>query len=115
MLGELSQPVWRQREKRGAERRSANIRTWVQDPFVRRLTRIVDISLSGARILTAHPPKVGTRLSLLFQLSPDGAKIEARAVVIWRSDGFAGRGGVMGIQFSWVSHPQEISNFVQPS
>ena len=36
----------------------------------------------------------------------------ATAIVIWRVDGFRGRGGLMGVEFLAVSDTSEVADFV---
>jgi hypothetical protein len=41
-----------------------------------------------------------------------GAEVRAEARVVWRSEGFRGRGGVMGVQFVSISGADEIAAYV---
>ena len=100
-------------EQRANPRRDVSIRCRVLACDIERFTRIVDLSCGGARVVTATPPGVGTRLGLRFALRPGGAEVEATAIVIWRVDGFRGRGGLMGVEFQAVSNPSEIADFVR--
>ena len=77
-----------------------------------RYASLADISLDGARLFTAAPPLVGRRVSLRFLLRARGVEVRAEARVAWRSEGFRGRGGVMGVQFVSISGADEIVAYV---
>ena len=47
--------------------------------------------------MTALPPRVGRDVSIRFRLTETGPVIETEAQVVWRSNGFRGRGGLMGV------------------
>jgi hypothetical protein len=79
---------------------------------VERFTRMSDLGAGGARILTAAPPAVGQTLTLRFRLDAQGIEIVARARVVWRSEGFRGRGGVIGVAFMAVSDPAALARFL---
>ena len=73
---------------------------------------LADISLDGARLFTAAPPVIGRRVSMRFLLRAQGIEVRAEARVVWRSEGFRGRGGVMGVQFLSISGADEIAAYV---
>ncbi len=103
-------------EQRSAPRRAVLLRCRVQEGGeepVQRFTRIADLSVTGARILTASPPDVGEILTLSFQLSERGPRIDAEARVIWRSEGYRGRGGVIGVAFIALQNAAALERFVE--
>jgi hypothetical protein len=102
----------RRAEQRANRRRNVPVRCWVSDGDVDRFASLADISLDGARLFTAAPPVVGRRVSLRFSLRPRGAEVRAEARVVWRSEGFRGRGGVVGVQFASISAADEIAAYV---
>lgn len=87
------------------------VRCRLGDGAVDRYAQLADLSEGGARVVTAGPPAPGTRLSLTFKLD-DNEVIEAFARVVWRSEGFHGRGGLMGVQFESVSAPGVLAAFL---
>jgi len=88
------------------------VRCWVSDGEVDRYASLADISLDGARLFTAAPPVVGRRVTMRFLLRAKGTEVLAEARVVWRSEGFRGRGGVMGVQFLSISGADEIVAYV---
>jgi hypothetical protein len=40
-------------------------------------------------------------------------EVRATARVIWRTEGFRGRGGVIGVQFEEVDGAAEIASFIE--
>ena len=102
----------RRSEQRVNRRRNVPVRCWVSDGEVDRYASLADISLDGARLLTAAPPSVGRRVSMRFSLRSKGAEVRAEARVVWRSEGLCGRGGVMGVQFVSISGADEIAAYV---
>ncbi len=88
------------------------MRCWVSDGTVKRYASLSDLSLDGARILTAAPPMIGVSLGLRFKLRDSGEEVRAKARVIWRSEGFRGRGGVIGVQFTNVTGADEIAAYI---
>ena len=103
----------RRLEQRASRRRELPARCWVDDGSVERYASLADISVNGARVLTASPPQVGRTVALRFRLQPRGAEVRAEARVVWRSEGFGGRGGVMGVQFSALSRADEVAAYVE--
>lgn len=93
-------------------RRATGVSCCVRETHVERWARLADLSESGARVFTEVPPPVGTSLNVSFQLSEEGPKIEGMARVVWCSQGYGGRGGVMGIEFTKLSSVEVISQFV---
>ena len=85
-------------QRRAHPRRPAAARCVVSDGIVERHTRLADLSSAGARIATAIPPEVGAQIQLVL-LPGLGDPIVLNAIVVWRSEGFRGRGGVMGVRF----------------
>lgn len=55
---------------------------------------------------------VGASLGLRFTLGDSGEEIRAKARVVWRSEGFRGRGGVIGVQFTSVTGADEIAAYI---
>lgn len=101
----------RSEDLRRGPRTAVNARIWLSDGRVQRFTRMVNVSVGGARVVTACPPPVGAVMSLSFQLSPDLPPISGQGVVVWRVEGHRGRGGVVGLEFLHVDNPELISQF----
>jgi hypothetical protein len=99
-------------EQRAAVRRPAPLRCWIIDAKAERFVQLADLSLSGARVLAAAPPEVGERVVLRFQLPTSSLPIVCRAHVVWRAEGFRGRGGVMGLAFESVSEVAALAAFI---
>ncbi len=105
-------PRARRVEQRVNRRRVVPVRCWVSDGFVLRYASLADISLDGARILTTAPPSVGDVLTLRFRLRSSGQEVCASGRVVWRSEGFRGRGGVMGVHFTELSGADDIAAYI---
>ncbi len=99
------------------------LRCWVIDTNVERFVALADVSQRGARVLTATPPGVGERVELRFELPtelPTGPRapvagadtVIAQGRVVWRAEGFRGRGGVMGLAFESVSRDDALADFI---
>ncbi|MBI3179753.1 MAG: PilZ domain-containing protein [Deltaproteobacteria bacterium] len=99
-------------EQRVSRRRVVPVRCWVADGLVARYASLADISLDGARVLTTAPPSVGQLLSLRFRLRASGEEVRASGRVVWRSEGFRGRGGVMGVHFTEIAGAEEIAAYI---
>jgi hypothetical protein len=84
------------------------------DGAVERHTVLSDLSATGARIATAGPPAVGRSIRLVFDLAAQ-RDVEAHGRVVWRTQGFGGRGGLVGVVFERVSAPEAIAAFVRGS
>lgn len=93
-------------------RRPAPLRCWVIDAKAERFVQLVDVSLSGARVLAAAPPEVGDRVVLRFQLPTSSPLVVASGRVVWRAEGFRGRGGVMGLAFESVNEVAALGAFI---
>ena len=52
--------------------------------FERQKAKIVNLSLSGAKLLAESPVSVGTCLAICLRGSPNTPSIEAKARVVWR-------------------------------
>ena len=102
----------RRAEQRGSLRRSAPLRCWLSDGGLDRYVMLADISTKGARIITVSPPAVASLLTLRLRLGTDGDKVRAVARVVWRAEGFRGRGGVAGVRFTDVVGAEAIARFV---
>lgn len=102
-------------EQREGKRRAVLIRCRLQGSHdaVERFTRIADLGPGGARIFTATPPGVGELLAITFRLSSAGATVVTEARVVWRSEGYHGRGGVIGVEFVTVSDPDAVQRFLE--
>ncbi len=96
-------------EQRRSPRRAASVRCLLADGHVDRYTTISDLSATGARVETAGPPAVGAAISVSFELQ---RPVEAQGRVVWRSEGYRGRGGVIGVAFEHVSSPDALAAFV---
>lgn len=99
-------------EQRVCPRRVSSAPCWVKSGDVERYAKLADVSASGARVVTAAPPKVGETLSLAFSVAEFASPVAAEGRVVWRSAGFGGRGGIMGVAFSRVSSPALLRAFV---
>ena len=99
-------------EQRAHPRCGVNVRCWISDGRVQRYATLVDISMGGARVATAAPPPVGGLVTMKFSLSDDSAPIEADARIVWRAQGFRGRGGVMGLHFTGVADLSGIQAYL---
>lgn len=86
-------------ELRASERRPTQLRCWVGDQVVDRFVSACELSAAGARLVTATPPRVGERITVRFDVPGSAPPAPLRARVVWRTEGFRGRGGVMGIAF----------------
>lgn len=108
-------PIARERrvEQRAHLRRAAPLRCWLAGSGVERFTRLSDLSLDGARILTAAPPTVGEQVRVRFKLPPTGREVSAAGRVVWASEGFRGRAGVLGVEFAEVAGAGDIVAFVE--
>src|SRR5688572_2364473 len=102
-------------EQRKSQRKSTVARCWLADGAVDRYTLLSDLSVSGARVATAGPPPVGCSIALTFRLPESDAEVRASGRVVWRSEGFGGRGGVIGVEFGEVSETRAIAAFVELS
>ena len=100
-------------EQRTSRRRSVPLRCWLSDGVVERYASLADVSLDGARVVTVSPPAVGATVSLRFRLQANGAEVRAIARVVWRAEGFRGRGGVVGVHFANVVGAEAIAAFVE--
>lgn len=103
----------RAREQRYHERRATPLRCWIVDAKAERFVSLVDLSLSGARVLAAAPSEVGERVVVRFTLPTSPVPVVATARVIWRAEGFRGRGGVMGLAFESVSEVAALTAFIE--
>jgi len=103
------------REMRSSPRRSAQVRVRISEPDMVRYTLLADIGMGGARLVTAAPPAIGQKLGLRFRLRAEGPDVSAEAVVVWRSEGLRGRGGLVGVEFASVSDLGEIIAFLRQS
>jgi len=101
-----------QRGTRSHPRRDTVLRCWLGEPDLQRFARITNIGPGGARVITANPPPVGTRVELRFRMRPDGPEIHASGEVAWRREGIGGRGGLMGVMFDVISDTSEVTAFV---
>ncbi|MBI5508149.1 MAG: PilZ domain-containing protein [Deltaproteobacteria bacterium] len=99
-------------EQRHGRRRAALLRCWLSDGAVERYTSLADVSLEGARVATVAPPPVGAVVTLRFRPRPQGGVVEAVARVVWRTEGFRGRGGVVGLHFVEVTGMQDLAALV---
>lgn len=88
------------------------LRCWVIDKHVERFVSLADLSTQGARVLTATPPSVGERVELRFDLPSSVETLIAKGRVVWRAEGFRGRGGVMGLAFDSVSAASDLESFI---
>ena len=102
----------RVQEQRHHVRRSTPLRCWLVDGKAERFVSLADLSLSGARVLAAAPPEVGERVVLRFNLPTSPVPVVANARVVWRAEGFRGRGGVLGLAFDSVSEVAALSAFI---
>jgi hypothetical protein len=100
-------------EERRCRRRSAPLRCWLSDGLVERYASLADISTDGARIGTVSPPALGSTVMLRFCLRTGGEEIHAVARVVWRAEGFRGRGGVVGVHFTNIVGAEAIAAFVE--
>jgi hypothetical protein len=99
-------------EQRSSPRRTVLLRCRIDGSStdgVERHTRIADLATGGARIFTASPPALGEILTVSFRLTDAGPQIDTQARVVWRSEGFRGRGGVIGVEFVTVSDPDALA------
>ena len=103
----------RAQEQRHHERRATPLRCWIIDSRAERFVSLADLSLSGARVLAAAPPEVGERVVLRFTLPTSPVPVVATAKVVWRAEGFRGRGGVMGLAFESVSEVAALTAFIE--
>ncbi len=113
MLVELDSPRLTGSDNRIFPRRPSSVRCRVSDGEVERFTRLANISFGGARVITASPPNAGTEVAIRFKLRHDGPAIESRARVVWRVEGFRGRGGMMGVAFESLSDEAEVARYVK--
>ena len=86
------------------------LRCWLIDATAERFVALADLSLDGARVLTLAPPGVGERVVLRLDLPGDPLVVNAH--VVWRAEGFRGRGGVMGLAFDSVSETPVLKQVV---
>jgi hypothetical protein len=100
-------------EQRASRRRNVPLRCWLSDGVVDRYAALADVSLDGARVVTVAPPPVGTTVALRFRLQANGADVRAVARIVWRTEGFRGRGGVVGVHFANVVGAEAIAAFVE--
>jgi hypothetical protein len=112
MAQSLAQHALEQREKRRFMRSSVWLRCWVRDESVRRYACIEELSAGGARIVTAMPPQKGVTVEIQFPV-PNGQSVWVAAQVIWRTAGFQGRGGVMGVRFGVDAPTEEMLRSLQ--
>ncbi len=75
-----------------------------------RFVSLADLSLDGARVLTLAPPGVGEKVELRLKLPGDPLVVTAH--VVWRAEGFRGRGGVLGLAFDSVSENPVLQQVV---
>lgn len=99
-------------EKRTTARRHGVLRCRVADASLVRFARLTELSYAGARVLTALPPRVGAEVTVRFRIGRQTSPIEASGVVVWRSDGFLGRGGVMGVRFVDISDERALTRYL---
>ena len=102
----------RRDEQRRSPRKSATVRSWLADGLVERYTVMCDLSAGGARVATAGPPAVGREVAISFRLSDLGDEVRASGRVVWRTEGYMGRGGVIGVEFAKVLPPDAIAAYV---
>ena len=102
----------RHAEQRASRRRALYVRCRIQDELVDRHAWLSDLSQGGARVLTAAPPCTGSYVRLTLSLPEVAEPIAAEGRVVWRAAGFGGRGGVMGIEFAWVSASETLAEVV---
>ena len=76
------------------------LRCWLIDATAERFASLADLSRDGARVLTSMPPSVGEKVELRVDMLQRPFVMTGR--VVWRSEGFHGRGGVMGLAFDSV-------------
>ena len=100
-------------EQRHSRRRRAFIRCWVNDALARRYVRLIDVGLEGARVELALPPPVGDEVEIRFAFRPGGVVVRARGEVVWRTMGFRGRGGVMGVRFVEIDGGEVVADFLE--
>jgi hypothetical protein len=113
VVSQGAEPPNRRVEQRAHRRCKGACRCWLSDGTVDRFASIADVSLDGARVFTAGPPPVGAAVGLRFRLRDTGVQVRATARVIWRTEGFRGRGGVIGVQFEEVDGADEIASFIE--
>jgi hypothetical protein len=89
----------------------APLRCWLIDATAERYVSLADLSLDGARVLTLAPPGVGEKVVLRLDNVP-GEPLVVTARVVWRAEGFRGRGGVMGLAFDSVSESPVLKQVV---
>ncbi len=117
--------------RRSSSRINLRARCWIDDGQVERYSRLVDLGNGGVRISTTRPQPVGTVVRIRFDLAtrfiPEmgiqnetGMKSErnfktvyASGRIIWRTEGFFGRGGLAGIEFIDVQGSSVISSFLR--
>lgn len=112
MAQSLAQHAPGPREKRRFSRSSVWLRCWVRDDAVRRYACIEELSAGGARIVTAMPPAKGVTVEILFPVR-DGEPVWIPAQIIWRTAGFQGRGGVMGVRFGTDAPTDDMIRYMQ--
>ena len=61
----------------------------------------------------AAPPDVGDEVAVRFRPRANDAEVQAVGTVVWRSAGFRGRGGVIGVQFARVEDVPALLAYVE--
>jgi len=84
----------------------------VVDDIASRYVRLLDVCIGGARVEMVMPPEVGGQVQMRFQLRAEESPICATGTVVWRTAGFRGRGGVMGVHFMQVDGVSTIRSYV---
>lgn len=102
----------RAQEQRASVRKQTPMRCWLIDATAERYVSLADLSLQGARVLTATPPGVGERVVLRLSLPVSNEPLIVTGRVVWRAEGFRGRGGVMGLAFDTVSESRVLRRYV---
>jgi hypothetical protein len=104
----------RQTELRASYRRPTQLRCWASWGLVERFVMMADLSAEGARIQTAKPPNIGETVTvrLLLPVGDDPQDIILRGRVVWRSEGYRDRGGLMGLAFERMGTAPEIAAYV---
>ncbi|MEZ4271667.1 MAG: PilZ domain-containing protein [Myxococcota bacterium] len=98
--------------RRSGPRRTTSARCRINDGDIERFTRLMDVGAGGIRVRTAKPPDIGAEVGVRFSLRDDGQEVQATGRVVWRGEGFHGRGGVMGVVFTTVENVGEITHYL---
>ena len=86
------------------------LRCWLIDATAERYVSLADLSRDGARVLTSTPPSVGEHVEL--RVSLPGEPLVVTGHVVWRAEGFRGRGGVMGLAFDSISATSALEQVI---